>query len=371
MVKLEDVRAVNKSLATSRPLVAVFVGVAGIAGYAACTLAKAHGSNGKGLRVYLVGRTLAKVQPLIDECQKACPVGQFLFVQAKDLALLKDVDEMCVELVKMEEKEAKAKSQTPKINILVMGQANFAPFAPRQGILPGFTHVDISTNKRAETTEGLDTFMSLIYYSRMRLTVSLLPLLLACPPESPAHIVSIFSPKRDASFIPTDISLRNPNNYGFMSSGSHAAYLKTFYMEHLAALYPGKLAFVHYFPGLVITPAFNNPEVPWWMKFIFKYGMPVIRWYSLPKEECGERVLFNASERWVARGGEGKEEGEMVVVASDGVVGGGAYKVDTDGEVVPTGKQYAKMREEGWLEKAVEHTDKVFAEIKAGRKFTE
>lgn len=134
MVKLNIVRASNAALVASQPIVAVFVGVAGIAGFALKSLAQTHGSTGTGLRAYIVGRSPTKVQPLIDECQKLCPPGKFIFVQTADLALLKDVDAACAEITRLETKESGGR--TPRIDILVMGQAIFDAFsgAKRRGI---------------------------------------------------------------------------------------------------------------------------------------------------------------------------------------------------------------------------------------------
>jgi len=53
-----------------------------------------------------------------------------------------------------------------------------------------------------------------------------------------------------------------------------------------------------------------------------------------------------------------------------GVLGGGAYRVNWNGEQVLTPKQYGKLREEGWFDKAVNHPLKVFEEIEAGKAFT-
>lgn len=95
---------------------------------------------------------------------------------------------------------------------------------------------------------------------------------------------------------------------------------------------------------------------------------------TLASEECGARTLFNASERFPARSVDGKVEVERVgeigmAEASDGVVGGGAYRVNYDNEMVATGKDYGELREEGWREKVVSHTLEVFKEIEAGRVF--
>jgi hypothetical protein len=181
------------------------------------------------------------------------------------------------------------------------------------------------------------------------------------------------------NLVRTDLSLRAPQNYGFGNSGSHAAYLTTFFMEHLAAQHPGKLALVHYFPGLVLSPGFQDPSFPFWFRAVFKYGAPLIRLSPLTLEgpESGARTLFNASPRFPPRRLDGKpvaadSAGNIgVAESSDGVVGGGAYRVNYNNEQVATPKQYVKLREEGWLDKTVKHTLKAFEEIEAGRVFTE
>jgi len=359
MVKLDLVKANNIEL-VSQPLVAVFVGgTSGIGSNTIKTLAKTHGTTGKGLRAYIVGRNAKSAEAIIAECKTSCPAGQFLFQQVNDLALMKDVDKACAELIKTEEKEAAAKGETAKIDILVMSSANFRPF-----------------DARNETSEGLDTFMSLLYYSRARFTTLLLPLLLQS--SLPAHVISVFGPGRDESFFPEDLSLRDPKKYGFMSSGSHAAYFKTFYFEYLAAKYPGKLVLCHYFPGLVFGEGFSDPGLPWWFRAVFKYGAPIFKLFpsTLSREESGERTLFNASKRFPARSEHGKDDegrdGAIgIAESSDGVIGGGAYRVNWNGEPVPLGKQYKKMREDVWMEKMLQHTFKVWEDIETKGKFTD
>lgn len=219
--------------------------------------------------------------------------------------------------------------------------------------------------------------MSLIYYSRMRFTTRLLPLLLSSP--LPAHVVSVFGPQRDSTFIPTDLSLRSPQNYSFMNSGSHAAYLTTFFMEYLATQNPGKISLVHYFPGLVLSEAFEDPTLPLWFRAVFKYGGPLIRLApsTLDGDESGNRTLFNVSPRFPPRSldsqvvSSNSVETISVAESSDGIIGGGAYKVNYNNEHIITPKQYAKLREEGWYDKAVNHTVTAFKEIEAGRIFTE
>lgn len=256
--------------------------------------------------------------------------------------------------------------------------------------------------------------MSLLYYSRMRIITKLLPLLLAS--AQPAHVISVYGPGRDSTLVQDDLSLRSPKNYSFSNAGSHAAYLTTFFMEYLAAQHPGKLALAHYFPGLVLSDVFQDPTFPFWFRTIFKYGGPLIRLspMTLDGKVSGTRTLFNASPRFPPRaadatdlkatntsgdtetsngfvmqllrkiplltflldslvsGQRAQKSGGSIGVAesSDGIVGGGAYRVNYNNEQVATGKQYKKLREEGWEDKCVKHTFRAWEAIEATGVFT-
>lgn len=385
MVKLDLVQSSNAALVSSQPLVAVFVGgTSGIGSHTIRSLAVTHGKDGKGLRAYIIGRNAKAAENIISECQKSCPAGQFHFLQAKDLALIKDVDLICEELIEKEKKEAAARGEIPRIDLLVQTQAIFKPWDPRNGmsdlciqILRSSCFGLTSDGGSVETSEGLDTFISLLYYSRMRFITKLLSILLAS--RLPARVISVYGPGRDSTFVPDDLSLRSPKNYGFMNSGSHAAYLTTFFMEYLATQHPGKLALVHYFPGLILGDVFMDPTFPLWFRTIFKYGMPLIKLspMTLSGDECGARTLFNASSRFPPRLPDGKpaevkDVGPIgVAESSDGILGGGAYRVNYNNEQVATGSQYKKLREGGWLDKCVKHTFKAWEEIEAGRVFAE
>jgi NAD(P)-dependent dehydrogenase (short-subunit alcohol dehydrogenase family) len=117
MVHLDVVRSCNAALVKSQPLVAVFTGgTAGIGSYAARALA-AHAKDGRGLRLYIVS------------------TGQFRFVQTDDLALLKNVDRVCAEIIRSEQ-EAATTGETPRIDLLIMTQGCLA--FERKGIYMRF-----------------------------------------------------------------------------------------------------------------------------------------------------------------------------------------------------------------------------------------
>ena len=381
MVQLSLVQSGNTRLVASQPVVAAFVGgTSGIGAHTIRTLAIAQGARGPGFRVYIIGRNGKAAEEILSECRKGCPSGQFHFISANDLALLKDVDTTCAELTKIEEKEAKATGETPRIDILVMSQLLKPTSNPGIHEMVGLSlQQDVcltaSSSLRSqtpETTKGLDTFMCLLFYSRMRFTTRLVPLLLAS--SLPAHVISVYGPGRDTTFIPDDLSLRSPKNYGFGSPGSHAAYLTTFFMEHLAIQNANKIAFVHYFPGLLLSEVFQDPTFPLWFRAVFRYGAPIIRLspMTLDGKVSGERTLFNASHRFPPRSADGRPvvSKDGVAESSDGIVGGGAYRVNYNNEQVATGKHYVKLKAEGWLEKVVEHFLRAYEEIEAGRVYT-
>ncbi|KAG9230434.1 hypothetical protein BJ875DRAFT_385178 [Amylocarpus encephaloides] len=342
----------NKTLIPSSPLTAVFTGAtAGIGSFSLLALAKAHGTSGHPLRVYLVGRNSKTATAIVDECKKVCPSGDFRFVRCGDLALLRDVDGACREVVELE--------RGGRVDLLCMSHSSFS-----------FTGSD---DEKTETTEGLDSFLSLLYYSRVRFTTQLLPLLQKSTFPRSATVISVFGPNRRTEFFPDDLSLRDPGHYSFMNAGSVAATLKTFVFEELAKKSAGQVRFCPYFPGLVTeTEGFKDEDLPLWFKVLWPVVRPVAKLLvGVGKLECGERVMFHLSGRFPARGLDRVDPELEVAVGSDGLVGGGAYRCDWNGELVSTTKEFETLREEGWAEKSLDHTMRVFEIIESGKLYTE
>ncbi|KAI9790326.1 MAG: hypothetical protein M1835_001049 [Candelina submexicana] len=361
MVQLDIVRSCNADLVKTQPLVAVFVGgTSGIGEFAIRSLAAVHGKQGKGLRLYIVGRNSSAAEKTISECKGVCPQGDFRFVKAKDLALLNDVDRVCDEIIRIE-KDIEANGGFARVDLLVTSQHYFP----------------LTFEPRSDTPEGLDTSISLLYYSRMRFVIKLLPLLLAS--KLPAHIVSIFAAGKESNTFPEDLSLRDPKHYGAANARSHVVHMTTFFMENLAKQYRGRLSLTHAFPGLVITEAFNDARLPAWFRIVWRIASPIARLFALSGEEIGERILFLASPRYPARqepsgdvkyaqaSATGGKAG--VAMGTDGNPGSGAYAVNWDGEPISTAKAYKRVRAEGLSEKVWDHTMKAFEEIEAGRTF--
>ena len=206
----------------------------------------------------------------------------------------------------------------------------------------------------------------------MRLINNLLPLLLAS--SFPAHIVSIYAGKSAGKkFYLDDLSLtKDPkNHYTFMNNQTHVCYMKTVYFEHLAKQHPGKLSFVHVFPGVVITSNYGHPSLPWWFKLLWSLVKPLVQCFvAIEPEESGKRNLYLAGPRYPPRGS--SQKGGGGVVGTDGVVGGGAYSCNYDGETYKPETVLPKQwRERGLEAKVVEHMEAVFAAGDRGKKFVE
>lgn len=209
--------------------------------------------------------------------------------------------------------------------------------------------------------------MSLFYYSRARVIIDLLPLLRAS--SLPAHVVSIYHAGLEGNFIPDDISLRSPENYTFLNRRSHNIHLTNLFAEALVQQNPGKLSFVHVYPGLVMTTLFENSSLPGWVKVLMTLLWPLLRFMSQSDEENGQRMLYLSTTNFPSSGG---QESNTTAIGSNGQRGSGVYAVDPKSRTVPVLKmdqKYAGLRAEGMVQKVYDHTMKAFEEAVAGRKF--
>lgn len=98
-------------------------------------LAATHGTSGRGLRAYIVGRNASAAEKIIADCLRVCPSGEFKFVKARDLSLMEDVDRVCQEIQRAEEEEVgKGRGGVAKVDLLVETQG-YLSFEGRLGIL--------------------------------------------------------------------------------------------------------------------------------------------------------------------------------------------------------------------------------------------
>ncbi|KAF2094852.1 hypothetical protein NA57DRAFT_68393 [Rhizodiscina lignyota] len=353
MVKLNEVHSLNTAVVQSRPLVAVFFSTGGIASYTLRALATASAANGgKGFRAYMVGRKAKPAEDIISECSAIYPQGQFKFVKADDLSLIRTVDRVCAEIIQLEKKEG----QDARIDYLMMAQGG-SIFLPRK-----------------DTAEGIDVTMSLMYYSRMRIIMKLLPLLLKS--TLPARVVSVYAAGIEAKLYPDDLSLRDLSHYSYSQARSHMVYMHTLFLETLAEQHRGKLGgLIHIFPGLVLGPGFSNPELPRWFRIVWHWiFVPLFgRLVTVKPTDCGERMLSLASPRYPPRPVDGSksQKTEEIAIGTDGGAGTGVYSLTWNGENNLNAKAYEKFNKDEMRRKVWDHTTKAFDAIEAGKIFIE
>jgi hypothetical protein len=73
---------------------------------------------------------------------------------------------------------------------------------------------------------------------------------------------------------------------------------------------------------LIGTEGFQDPKLRRRLRWAGTVISPLNRFFTVPREESGERAVFLISAR-----GTGKSEEGEIATASDAVVGGGAYRV--------------------------------------------
>ncbi|KAK4184684.1 hypothetical protein QBC35DRAFT_455021 [Podospora australis] len=291
MVYLAQIRISNRRIAEALPagLVAVFVGATSGIGL---TTMRQFAKHTRQPRVYFIGRSEEAAGRITAELQSLNPSGTYFYIPA-DISLLQTVDHVCFEL----------KSRETSVNLLFL--------------TPG-------TMLEKDTMESLHYPSALLYYSRVRFIVNLLPLLQKA--SSIRRVVTVFGAGKEGALEHDFQDRRIPS----------ISTMKTLALENLALEAP-EVSFVHSFPGFVKTNLGKDARTASAiaLRAVFKVVGPMI---SLPVIEAGERQLFIAtSARFPAREGGGVrlvEVGQGVSVSrgTDGREGSGVYSVSFDAE---------------------------------------
>ncbi|PLB45811.1 hypothetical protein P170DRAFT_414366 [Aspergillus steynii IBT 23096] len=343
MVNFKTVQAHNASLKLLGPgLVGVFVG--GTSGISLST-ALAFARYTLSPKIYLIGRNQSAADHAIASIRTLNPSAQATFLQS-DISLLKNVDRVCEQITASER----------KVNLLFM--------------TPGY----ITLQGRNETTEGLDRKFALHYYARMRFVNRLMPLLTAAA-DSPvetatanariSRVVSVLDPHvavrlcGSGALDYSDLSLKH--SFTLSRCGAHASLMGDFFLEGMAKRYVGT-SFVHAYPSGVDTGLMREIPAGEVLATVLR---PFLSPFLVPIEESGERHLFAAtSGRYPPKArGEIVEPGGDMASGSDGLRGSGCYWVSWDGEVFPQNSKLDRMREQGAVEKVVQHTEEVFKRV--------
>lgn len=221
----------------------------------------------------------------------------------------------------------------------------------------------------AATKEGLDAFLSTTYYSRVRFIMQLMPLLTASP--VPGHVISIYAGgMEDGTAKPDElpIGLPPPETYGITTVRKHTCFMKNFLFEELADQHAGHLSLSHIYPGLVDGPTFYSPDMPTWFRIVWRLLKPLASFFMTSKDDCGDVMLYLATERYPAKGT--FKDGEMNLVggvevarSTNGELGGGSYALGQRGDVQTKEVSYEKVRREGLGQKIWDHTMEILGRI--------
>lgn len=261
----------------------------------------------------------------------------------KDVALLKNVDEVCDELRRREK----------KINCLVL------------------TAGYLSVRGRDQTLEGLDCKMTTNYYARIRWATNLIPQLNAATKAGElSRVLTVLAAGSEGEINLNDLDLRH--GFSLHACMAHCVVMTDFMMEELAKRHPG-ISFIHSYPGSVKTGIANELTAP--IRLAVKVLYAVMSPWILNLQESGERHLFQITSQCyppvrVTSAGIAVPHGLHIIQGSDGQPGSGAYLLDWDGK--PTGDQKIinKYRALGFGKIVWDHTMQMFEQaeqVSSGR----
>ena len=218
------------------------------------------------------------------------------------------------------------------------------------------------TKSFAETSEGLDKKLTTNYYSRIRFTQQLLPLLQSASPEL-ARVVSVLAPGEETPLDFSNLDLKT--DFSIRKAAGHAITMTSLIFEEMAQKTPS-VSFVHSYPGFVKT-GFAK-EQPAAIRAANQFATAILSWWAVGIEESGERHLYLAtSAAYTPRAGEkgGVEVSSGgVAKGSAGVVGSGAYLIGSDNEVRANEEVLRQLRGAGAGQKIWAHTMKTFEKIR-------
>jgi hypothetical protein len=218
------------------------------------------------------------------------------------------------------------------------------------------------------TTEGLDSFISTTYYSRIRFILQLMPLLTTSILPA-AHVISIYAGGMEDGTSPGELPVGcpPPSTYGVTGVRKHTCFMKTFFFEELAAKHAGKLSLSHIYPGLVDGPTFYSPDMPTWFRFVWTLVKPLAWLYMTAPDACGDVMLYLTTPRYPAKTqlekGESLMGGIEVATGTNGELASGAYSLGQRGNVWYKGKSYEKVRTEETSKQVWDHTMEILDRI--------
>ncbi|GIC93606.1 uncharacterized protein Aud_010094 [Aspergillus udagawae] len=272
-------------------------------------------------RVYLIGRSQEAATRIQREFQELNSSSEVRFIKA-DVSQLRSVDDVCQQI----------KAQETKINLLFLSA--------------GIFHY----RGREETPEGLDRRFALDFYSRLRFTENMLPLLrevvrdvsAESNAQSPrlASVVSVLGAGREKSIDTSDLPLKH--KYSLGACTQHATTMTTLSFARLAADQNNAgITFFHTRPGIVKTNA--DRELGTAFRVLLGAFSKVFKAWTVPVRDAGERGLWAATSSAF-------EPGQLHLVAENS-------------ERLNNGQILKQLEDDGTSSKIWEHTRDVFQAI--------
>lgn len=328
-VPYKDIINSNESLKVAGSgVTAVFVGATNGIGLGALRALTKHTD---GPTVYIVGRSMPRLETLMTELKALNDTATFIPISAADLGLVRDADAAAKEIAKT----------ASKIDLLIMS--------------PGY-----AAFYRDESPEGLDRQFAIQYYSRIRFLVTLAPLLRQSP--SP-RVVSVLSAGNEGQIYEDDWLFKKRS----IAKGLGAPMsMTTLFLEEFAKQPENeRMVLSHLYPGWVGDTGFKIYGVPWPLqKFLDWVIVPLGKRIGYTSEEAGERVLFAATSGRYRRLKEGMSaEGSMVQKGVDGRVGSGVYILGAASQTLEANKTLKKLQVAGFAKKVHAHTMEEFERI--------
>ncbi|KAI1379201.1 hypothetical protein F4677DRAFT_410912 [Hypoxylon crocopeplum] len=214
-----------------------------------------------------------------------------------------------------------------------------------------------------QTDEALNYPTALVYYSRTRFIVNLLPQLRQA--ASLRRVITVAAGGKEGAVSVADLQASKLNGFTFRA---HVTSMITLSLEAIAKQAP-EVSFIHVYPGFVKTGLSREltgigPAIA---KIVFK---PLMAIMHIPIDETGERqTYFATSARFPPRseGADGVALGGGIdkAVGADGQPGGGVYSIDYEAEGTSERVQalMKSLSEDGTAEKIWKHTEEEFVRI--------
>ncbi|KAL2760200.1 hypothetical protein ACRALDRAFT_1078987 [Sodiomyces alcalophilus JCM 7366] len=326
-IPLRQIESANAQLtASTAPRVVVFTGAT--AGIGKATLASLV-SRGHPVRAYIIGRGDAtRHAALLDGLRASNPTAELIYLEGQ-LSRMRDVKKLADSIASRED----------SVDALFLS-AGFLPLGERK-----------------ETEEGLEECFAVQYYSRVLLTLLLLPLLRRA--QHPRVVVNLSGGFESPTIPLDDLDLAQPRNSGVLPMLKALSTYVTLAFDRIARENP-TVTVIHTHPGAVNTSILGSGLHQAWgfLGTLASWVVWPFMWlFGFTPEQSGERCLYLLTNARYGGAGVPLPEGEARATTVDGEVDGGAlFLVDMGMNSLKQEVVFAQLRTEQADDKLWDHT---------------